>query len=341
MKLNVSQTVPDYWTRMVYKFNGNLFHSGEWAGTRYSDCSRPLFFELQDVQGRCRGIAAGIESWSAVPLIGRLSRLLEFETFPVVMDDRSELVREMVKRIIVHAKQKGCRGVAFQSYMTRTFIPQADSLGLKTDARIEFTVDLSLSDSQLMEQFNTHHKRKIKKALKNDLQMQEASDLSTMQKFRKLQIASRDRRLQRGEAMPVLQDAYYETLGKKYFDANLGKVFMLSHQGQPVSAAFVALYAERALYMYGGSSDLGFAMDVPPLLFKYIFTRCRELGCREFNLGGVPAAARDPEAQSHGLFRFKAGFGGTQVKCENAYADNLSPHRTKVVNLAKKLLRNS
>jgi hypothetical protein len=341
MQLSVSQTTPDRWVDKIRQFSGNLFHSREWADTRLSGCSRPLFFELRDEQGSCHGIAVGIESWSPARLVGRFSSLLEFETYPVVTDDRPDLVQAMVRRIVAYGKQKGCRRVAFQSYLSRTSIPQSGALGLHIEPRLEFVLDLSLSDSQLLGRFNAHHKRKIKKALKHDLQFKEAADMDAMQQFRRLQVDSRDRRLSRGEDMTIMDDAYYETLGRKYFAVNLGKVFTLNYQGRPVSAAFVALYAGRALYMYGGSSDLGFEKDAPPLLFKYIFARCRELGCREFNLGGVPAEAENTEAPSHGLYRFKAGFGGAQIRCENAYADNLNPRRDMFVSLAKRFLRNS
>jgi hypothetical protein len=300
-----------------------------------------LFFELRSDTDECCGIAVGIESWSPVPLIGVFSRQLEFETYPAVSRDRGDLIKTMLRQLVAYAKKKGCRRVAFNSFLTRAMVPGIKSLGLNTKPRVEFVLDLSLPDNELINQFNTHHKRKIKKALKHKMEFNEASDSIAMRQFRRLQVQSRDRRLQRGEDMAVTGDAFYEALGKKFFAANLGKVFMLTYQGQPVSAAFVALYDRRALYMYGGSSDLGFENDAPPLLFKYIFQRCRELGCQEFNLGGVPAEAESPEALSHGLYRFKAGFGGAQIPCENAYADNLNLRRDTFVRLAKRFLGKS
>ena len=40
-------------------------------------------------------------------------------------------------------------------------------------------------------------------------------------------------------------------------------------------------------------------------------------GFEVFNLGGVSAAAEDPEDAAHGLYRFKDGWGGERVSCHN------------------------
>jgi lipid II:glycine glycyltransferase (peptidoglycan interpeptide bridge formation enzyme) len=149
---------------------------------------------------------------------------------------------------------------------------------------------------------------------------------------------SRERRVKRGEQIGLLDDVQFEELGRGYFDKNLGRVFLMLNDDEPVSAAFVSIYAGQALYVYGGSSDEGFNLDAPGLLFWHIFARCRELGCREFNLGGVPASAVNKESQSHGLYRFKAGFGGRQVECLSGSVENLNPRLDWILDMPRKLL---
>ncbi len=339
MQLKISSQPPSHWDAMISRFNGNMFHSPQWAASRRAGNCRPLYFELHDRQDDCRGIALGIETRSPVPIVGRLSRQLEFETFPVVCDDRNDLLRNMMQNIISSAADRACRRVVFNSYMSRTALPRSVEVDVDTEDRIEFVVNLAQSDDELVSKMSKHHKRKLKKACKHDLTFEHYQDLDAMQQFRKLQKRSRDRRLERGEEMAVMEDTYYETLGKRYFANDLGTVFMLTKDGTPVSAAFVAHYGSHALYMYGGSSDAGFKMDAPLLLFTRIFAHCREQGRRVFNLGGVPMQAREPEAPSHGLYRFKDGFGGEQRFCENVVARNLNPGRDKLFNLGKRLFR--
>jgi lipid II:glycine glycyltransferase (peptidoglycan interpeptide bridge formation enzyme) len=194
---------------------------------------------------------------------------------------------------------------------------------LTTHGRIEFVIDLKKTDEEVFSGFSTHHRRKVKKAKKHTMDLYEASSMDALREFRKLQVMSRDRRLEKGEDIGILDDAYYEILGQNYFANRLGRVFIMRSEGRPLSAAFVSIFGQKALYMYGGSSDEGFKKDAPVLLFQHIFRRCRELGCVEFNLGGVPAESVNKGAPSFGLYRFKSGFGGHQVACTNGYNHRL------------------
>ncbi len=338
MRLSVTMKPDRQWADDLHQLGGNLFHTPQWASSRTSGSLRPHYIRMVDGARRCIGIALGMENRSPVPLIGGLSKELEFETYPVVTENRPELLRVMMNRIIEYAKSRGFRKAVFNSYMGKLFLEDPSRLGLQTQPRIEFVIDLSRDDNDLISAFKTHHKRKIKKARKHGMAFAFSQDLESMQRFRTLQVRSRDRRLERGEQMAVMDDAYYEELGKRYFKADIGTVFMMLHDGNPVSAAFVAHYGDHALYMYGGSSDIGFKMDAPVLLFSQIFAHCREQGCRWFNLGGVPAEAKEPDAPSHGLYRFKAGFGGEQIVCHTAMIEHLNPGRDKLLNFAKRLL---
>jgi lipid II:glycine glycyltransferase (peptidoglycan interpeptide bridge formation enzyme) len=205
--------------------------------------------------------------------------------------------------------------------------------------RIEFLIDLTLTNEQLTKKLSTNHKRKLKKAVKADLKHSIGHNLEAMRVLRSLQVRSRDRRIDRGEKIAIAEDSYYDEIGAAYFKRNLGEVHYLTHEGNAVSAAFISIYNQKAYYVFGGSTDDGFSMNAPGLLFMEIFTHCRDLGCLEFNLGGVPAIAVDKSAQSHGLYRFKSGFGGLEVPCTSLKADNLQPGRDFLFNLARKILR--
>lgn len=336
MRLVVSKSVCVEWSGWFKKFKGNIYHSSEWAETRYSDHSHPLFFHWLDDNNCCLGIAVAIKSWSTIPYIGRFSTRLDIETYPAVRDGDVDLTRSMIKQLMGFAKKGGYRRLTIQSYGTPIMVPDMAHLGFTTTPRIEFILDLTMSETELLKRLSEHHRRKIKKAKKYGLSFEEFCTLDAMRRFRNLQVCSRDRRMQRGEYTGMLDDAYYEDLGKSYFEKNLGRVFLMTHENQSVSGAFITIYEGRAYYVYGGSNDEGFKMDAPALLFWKIFSRCRELGCREFNMGGVPASAVNPEAKSHGLYRFKSGFGGQRVMCLSGSANNLSPIHSALGAVVKK-----
>ena len=325
MRLDVDRAARAEWAQWIERFSGNIYHSQEWAATWRSDYAQPLFFRGVDEQGRCVGIALAIERHSSRPAIGRFFRRLDFETFPAVRANDPDLARAMIGKIVEFAKAGGYRGLTLQSHYSDVPLSHLYHLGLVAAPRIEFIVDLTRSEGGRWKQLSTHHQRKIKKAGRHGLMFEEACSVEAMQELRRLQIGSRDRRVERGEYFGLQSEAYYEQMGRRYFEGNLGRLFLMRFEGRPVSAAFISIYGGRALYVLGGSEPKGFELDAPAALFWNVLSRCVELGCREFNFGGVPASAQDPQSVAHGLYRFKAGFGGSQAARVSGTLENFQP----------------
>ena len=325
MQLEVEGTAGTEWAQWIERFEGNIYHSQEWAEICRSDYVSPLFFRGLDEQGRCVGIALGIERRSSRPVVGRFLKRLDFETFPAVQANDAQQTCQMISMLVEFAKTRGYRGLTIQSHYAGVTIADLDQVGLTVMPRVECIVDLTRSEDERWKQLSSHHQRKIKKAGRHELVMEEVCTVEAMQELRRLQIGSRDRRAERGEHFGLQDEAYYEQMGRGYFERNVGRLFLMRHEGRAVSAAFVSIYAGRALYVLGGSEPKGFELDAPALLFWKLFSRCAELGCREFNLGGVPASAADPESLAHGLYRFKSGFGGRQVQRVTGTLENLQP----------------
>ncbi len=339
LQLVVSNEAGSEWADWLKKLNGNIYHSTQWAETRRTATSRPLFFRWLDGSNSTCGIAVGIENWSPFPVVGKHSKHLELGTFPAAGSFKDCFVQDLIAQLLDYSRNAGHSSLVVQSYYADSRCLKSDQQGFEAAHRLEFVIDLTLPEEQLWRNLKTNHRRKIGKARKYDLKFENASDLEAMRQFRRLQVQSRDRRHNRGEHIGTIDDSYYERFGRAYFERDLGQVCFMTHQDTAVSGAFVSIYAGKAYYVFGGSSDEGFSMDAPALLFWEIFSHCRKLGCHEFNMGGVPSAAIDKEAQSHGLYRFKAGFGGQQVPCTSLTAENLQPRRDWLTKMARKVLR--
>lgn len=334
MRLCVSSEVPPNWSSLISAFDGNIYHSAEWARIRSGPHSTPLFFVWRTSDEEVVALSTGIEQRSALPVVGSVLKRLGFETYPAVAGDRTDTLRRCIADIVGFARAGGVMGLEIGSHMAPQAVPEMEEMGLSLHHRTEFVVDLAQTEDERLKSLSSHHARKLRKARKNNLEFREAESLEAMQDFRRLQVMSRDRRLERGEDIGILEDSHYMELGRGYFGAGLGRVFLVTQDEVPISAAFVSIYGGRALYVYGGSSDPGFRMDAPALLFWNVFSRCRELGCSEFSLGGVPAAAAESEHPSHGLYRFKAGFGGRQVPCITGSNDELRPVLSRIRRVA-------
>lgn len=80
----------------------------------------------------------------------------------------------------------------------------------------------------------------------------------------------------------------------------------------PLAAAVIARTREKALYLYGASSDHGRNKMGPYALQWEAIRSAKAAGCRWYDLFGVPPA-QDPAHPLHGLSRFKRGFGGQEI----------------------------
>lgn len=336
MRLQIDRSPGAEWLQWIKQFEGNIYHSLEWVETWRSDRASPLFFRGLDEQGRCVGIALAIERHSSRPIVGRVLKRLDFETFPAVQGNDIECARVMINRIVEFAQAGGYRGLTMQSHYSGIPLSNLDGLGLVATPRIEFLIDLTMSENDRWKQLSTHHQRKIKKASRHGLVFEETHSIEAMRELHRLQVSSRNRRVERGEYFGLQDEAYYEQMGRRYFAGNLGRLFLMRFEGRPVSAAFISIYSGRALYVLGGSEPKGFELDAPAVLFWNVLNRCVELGCEEFNLGGVPASARDSQSVAHGLYRFKAGFGGRQVMRVSGKNETLRPSLKGLVNKVKR-----
>lgn len=338
-RLTVTSVPPLDWQADLEACGGTLYHTVLWGEAHASPLSRPLFFRWRDTDGRCTAVAVGIERRSPAQGIGRLFRRLDFESYPALASVTAEGARDAIAQLVEYAADHGYRAVSVQSYAARVAACDLAAIGLTPAPRVEFVVDLTASAEESWKRLSSHHRRKIKRASAHRLTFAEARSLEALRQAREVQIQSRDRRVARGEEIPVGDDAYYERLGARLFAGEAGRVLLAAKDGEVVSAAFIWVYRGAAFYVFGGSSDAGFALDAPAWLFWEGFERCRASGCSEFNLGGVPASALDPDSPSHGLYRFKEGFGGRQVPCVSGHAENLTSRLQAAVGGVRDLWR--
>lgn len=322
--LEVRHEPPEDWAACLERCDGNFYHSPHWADANASPLTRALYFRWLNGSGDCTGVALGIERRSPVAGIGALFRRLDFESYPALVSLDRDDVQRAIGDLLAFADGRGYRAFAVQSFATRVPGVELQSLGLSVTTRHEFVVDLAQPEEEARRRLSSHHRRKIKRASAHGLIFSESCSQEALRASRIVQVQSRDRRVARGEWIPSGDDAAYLQMGTRLFAANVGRVFLASHGGDVVSAALVWIYRNQAFYLFGGSSDTGFALDAPAWLFWQAFDRCRSLGCTRFNLGGVPASAVLADSQSHGLYRFKEGFGGEQVACVSGHIDGLS-----------------
>jgi lipid II:glycine glycyltransferase (peptidoglycan interpeptide bridge formation enzyme) len=90
-------------------------------------------------------------------------------------------------------------------------------------------------------------------------------------------------------------------------------LYTASHEGDPLAAIVVLRYGNKAMYLYGASSDMKRNLMAPYALQWRAMREAKEAGCVLYDLFGIPPN-EDPTHPMAGLYRFKTGFGGKIVR---------------------------
>ncbi len=107
--------------------------------------------------------------------------------------------------------------------------------------------------------------------------------------------------------------AYYQDAWQTFADAGMGHLLLAEFDGRPLAAVFLVSDGERAIYMYGASTDEE-RQRMPNYLLQWEAIRwARAQGCTTYDFWGAPDTF-DERDRLWGVWRFKAGFEGRVVR---------------------------
>lgn len=114
------------------------------------------------------------------------------------------------------------------------------------------------------------------------------------------------------------------------------RLYVASHEGEPLAANIVLLRGDTAVYLYGASSDRKRAL-MPTYALQWAAMReAAEAGCETYDLFGIPPSAGQDHPME-GLYRFKTGFGGAIVHRPGSWDYAYDPFRRGAFALAERL----
>ena len=106
---------------------------------------------------------------------------------------------------------------------------------------------------------------------------------------------------------------YYLDAWQKFYEAGLAQPFLAEFEGQPIAAIIIVRYGNRAIYMYGASTNQE-RKRMPNHLLQWEAIRwAKAEGCDTYDFWGAP----DDFVESDplwGVWRFKSGFNGRVVR---------------------------
>lgn len=230
----------------------------------------------------------------------------------------SQATTALARTLIDHAKDKGFRSLAVDSFDGPSPPPDWTSLGVEVHERFEFLLDLEGGPEKRFAALKSSHRRKVRDAEAAGVAVADETGTTGLQLLRELQEATAERRAARGEEMELADEERYRLLEATFVAGGGARLFVGRIGGAPVSAILCGLNGARAYYFMGGTNGAGLEVNAATLVMTRAATLLAEAGARVLNLGGVARSAARADDPAHGLYRFKEGFGATRVECASA-----------------------
>lgn len=262
---------------------------------------------------------------------------------PIVDWNDRELVKEIFGDILKQGKAAGCVFVRVrpQLELSESSLALMKELGLKRAPMylsVEFAgvLDLRKTEEQILEGASQGFRRKLRKAMKNDIEVSADTSDEAISQFCELE---------KLHAKRQQYVAFSESFLKKQYEAfregNEVIIYTAKKDGEILAQNFMIFYGPEASYHYGVSSELGTKYSAAPLLHMEAMKEARTRGCIRYNLWGIV----EPDEKSHrfyGVSEFKRSFGCEELRYTPAHDMILKPTKyqvTKIVETARKKRR--
>lgn len=279
-----------------------------------------------------------VGAWAGVVETARRGRYLAIAGGPLIDWSDKKLVQAVFDDIHKKGVEAGCVFVRVrpQLELSEKSLKLMESLGLKKAPMylsVEYAgiLDLTKSEEEILAGASQGFRRKLRKALKNDIEISVSDSDSAIDDFCKLEKLHAERQK---------YVAFSTDFLKKQFEAfrEGGEVliYTASKDGEILAQNFMIFYGPEASYHYGVSSELGTRYSAAPLLHLKAMEEARKRGCVRYNLWGI-VEKDETNHRFYGVSEFKRSFGCEEFRYTPAHDMILKPSAYKLDLLVEKV----
>lgn len=329
----------DAMDRAVLIESDSFLQTPFWAEVKAAEGWRPYVFDegegavLLLVRTLFRGLAVGYVpfGWDRSPVTAekaiRLSRLWKKKTGEPLF-----LVKWDLPLYTVFSKEEGGIDPAFD-FGIGTPLKKAAAYIQPPDT---VWLDLTVGDEALLSGMHKKTKYNIRYAQKSGVTVRVAANDELTAWYRLYRVtAERDK-------IAIHSEAYYRRVLETGAPIELKderpalRLYLAEHEGDLLAGIIVLFYKEKAIYLYGASSNTKRNLMPAYLLQWQAIRDARDCGCTGYDFYGIPPT-NDPNHPMHGLYRFKTGFGGALIHRSGVYDAPVRPVVYRVFRWAEKL----
>jgi len=174
-------------------------------------------------------------------------------------------------------------------------------------------LNLEKPEDEILAGASQGFRRKYRKALKNDIEIEVSANDKIIEEFCDLEAkhASRQKYV-----------AFSRSFLKKQFEAFRKNdevlIYSAKKDGEILAMNFIIFYGNEASYHYGVSSELGTKYSAAPLLHLKAMEEARKRGIKRYNLWGI-VGLNEKNHRFYGVSEFKRSFGVEELKYTPAH----------------------
>jgi hypothetical protein len=298
------------WKSMISSVNGNAFHLPE---VFFND-GRAEYFLIRN-RGEIIGAIVGMVKNEKKFKLFRGIKTIRFPTLPAMSEGNNKFIEEAIVELFKRARPDGYRKFSVEARWGQDFEDSELLSPHIKQTQLEFVIDLRRDMDQIEQSMHKKHRKNIKKALSNGIDIEIGQNLKSLYKMRKLQIESSHNAAEKGNIYKVPGKRHFKLLYMNVYEKGLGKILFAKRGGTYIAALAYITFNNKTATVRSGANQEGYRSSAMYLLQYELIRICKSYGHEELNIGGVPIDAMDQNHPNHGLYNFKKYFGGKQIKC--------------------------
>jgi hypothetical protein len=299
---------PVEWKDIVLRLNGNPFHLPDILLLDAS--AEDLTYLVFKTDGCITGACVGRTVKKSFAKVLNLSQGLSLPTAPAFMNGVNVQKSDLYNSLIQFLKNAGYRRLEIDSRWGDDFRALKGIEGVRGGALIEFTINLERDIDGIYSAMHKKHRKNIKRAQENRLEIIQNNSLEGLLELRRLQQLSSERASERGNEYVVQDEKAYRKIYEGIYRSGLGNVLFAKKNNEYIAGLAYLAFGKKAVTVRSGSTEKGYDLFAMYLLKSELIKSLRERGFKELNIGGVPEEASESSHPQHGLYNFKRYYGG-------------------------------
>lgn len=290
--------------------HSEFLQSAEWLRLQEATGKSAVPFEEGDF------VANGI-----VHALSVVGEYLYIPRGPIVENAKLQMtnVKNGINTLVTLAREKKCRWIRIEPETEgileeiKKLVPhQVVSAPHDMQPREIFKIDITKTEEELLAEMKSKTRYNIRLAEKRGVRVSETREEKYITAFLGLITATSGRKGITSHPRSYYQQ-FFQTLPE-----NICRLFVAEYEGVVVAANMVIVYGDTATYLHGGTADVYRDVMAPYLLQWEQIKKAKELGCTQYDFGGVQTGIRNQESgiesgktkqkDWQGITRFKTGF---------------------------------